>query len=191
MTSVRVTIGTFGAAAEAEHARVRLQQAGIQSYVVADARVPVDAARRSALQVNALDAPEAEQVLGDMLENVGGVHLSHTPTLFEASEGPPLSECSRNARRACRAGIAGLVFVPIQFYATWLLLKVITSREQLDAEGRRSAWLAVAINVAGYVFGFSMYLYLFSPPGTRSTPCYTPVRRNLRASGFRWMEAPN
>jgi hypothetical protein len=159
MSSVRVTIGTFRDAAEAERVLFRLHQAGIKTFVSGDATsMPSEEARDTEIQVDALDAPEARQVLADVLETGATPHAGEPPSLFGPAEEPPESECSRNARRACRAAVVGFLFAPIELYASWLLLKVITSREELDAKGRQRAWLAVAANVAGYVFAVLLFL---------------------------------
>ena len=57
---------------------------------------------------------------------------------------PPLTVREQTTDRALRAALFGILFVPLELYALWLLVKVFVSDEPLRAEKRRNA-LAAAI----------------------------------------------
>jgi hypothetical protein len=49
-----------------------------------------------------------------------------------------------NADRAFRGAILGLLFIPIEFYAVWLVLNVLSSEERMSNRSRnRTVWAAV------------------------------------------------
>lgn len=79
----------------------------------------------------------------------------------------PLSNRSKNASRAFRATIVGLVFFPsalILFpYSTWLLYQVVYSKENLERRSRRHAILAGVINCSVVLFVFLILISLFLP----------------------------
>jgi hypothetical protein len=52
-----------------------------------------------------------------------------------------------NADRADRGAVVGLLFLPLQLYVFYLLLKIFTSREPLGDRGRRRALIAAVINL--------------------------------------------
>jgi hypothetical protein len=109
--------------------------------------------------------------------------------LCRADEEEELSSRMKNARRAFRVVIIGLVplpfqiysprlyspienvtlilefvLLPLQFYAALLLFRVWTSREKLDVRGRRLAILATGINGCLLLFG-GLVLLSFVAPG--------------------------
>jgi hypothetical protein len=61
--------------------------------------------------------------------------LDPTPTVRE-----------RNADRAFRGAVIGLLFVPIQLYVFYLLLRIFVSNESLSCRERRKAIIAAFIN---------------------------------------------
>jgi hypothetical protein len=162
MSEVRVTIATFQHAVDAAKARARLQQAGIKSFVAG--QPTLGAAQEPpagifGLQVAALDAPEALHLLDDLM-GAGSRPSFKEPLARDPAEEAPLSARSQAARRAFRAAVIGLLFAPVELYASWLLLKVVCSREQLDARPRRQAVIAACLNLGLYGV---IVLILFSP----------------------------
>ena len=61
-------------------------------------------------------------------------------------ESAPTSR-EQNAERARRGAVFGLVFLPLQLYVSWLLLKVFVSRERLGPHSRPSVVIASIINL--------------------------------------------
>lgn len=64
------------------------------------------------------------------------------------------SPTEQDAQRALFAAVLGLLFCPLELYASWLLLGVWLSEERLDAAHRRKAWTALTFNV------FALLVYL-------------------------------
>jgi hypothetical protein len=130
MSEVRVTIASFRQAVDAARARDRLQQAGIKSFLAGQptlvATLPAPAgAGTFGLQVAALDAAEARHLLDDLVESGSAPSSAKEPVAQDLDEERPLSARSQNAKRAFRAAIIGLLFAPMELYASWLLLKVV------------------------------------------------------------------
>jgi hypothetical protein len=58
-----------------------------------------------------------------------------------------LNDREKNADRACRGAVVGLLFLPLQLYIFYLLLKIFVSREPLGDRGRRKVLIAAVINL--------------------------------------------
>lgn len=69
-----------------------------------------------------------------------------------------LSQREADARRAVRAVVFGLIIVPIQFYASWLILKVLSTEGQLRSSFRNKLIVAGLIHVV-YLLWFIKYGY--------------------------------
>ncbi|HEX4000746.1 MAG TPA: DUF2007 domain-containing protein [Pirellulales bacterium] len=75
----------------------------------------------------------------------------------------PWNRRERSADRAFRGAVFGLLFLPLQIYVFWLLLKVFVLDDSLAPRLRRQAILAAAINLP-IIFLFLVWLsYMFSP----------------------------
>jgi hypothetical protein len=68
----------------------------------------------------------------------------------------------KDADRALRAALVGVLLLPVQAYASWLLLKVVASRQALTGRSRRNAWIAAAINVAVSALVVLLVLAIFA-----------------------------
>jgi len=176
MSKVRVTVATLPDAAEAARARSRLDQAGIKSYLAGDTAVrahlhpPPDAAAFE-IQVDALDAAEALQILDDLFESSTPSPAPRELIQQAHDEERPPSTRTLNAKRAFRAAIIGLLCPPVVVYASWLLLKVVCSHEELEARPRRLAWIAALLNVSIYVAGILLLLSpLLNPYANETNP---------------------
>jgi hypothetical protein len=166
-----VTVARFGDALEASMAKNCLEDAGIGAYL-ADSETATMAWQLTGalggvkLQVAGPDLDRARVVLDEQLaaspeeaEGLAEEALAATPEVAEEGESsltgdldpdePELKPTEReeDAERAFRGAIFGLLFLPLQFYVTYLLLLVVTSRETLSGRARRRALIAAAINI--------------------------------------------
>lgn len=64
----------------------------------------------------------------------------------EAEYEPEPTVREQNADRAFRGAAMGLLFLPLQLYVFWLLLKVFVSEESLSRHSRNRALVAAAVN---------------------------------------------
>ena len=64
----------------------------------------------------------------------------------EAEHEPQPTVREQNADRAFRGAAMGLLFLPLQLYVFWLLLKVFVSEESLSRNSRNRAFAAAAVN---------------------------------------------
>jgi hypothetical protein len=75
-----------------------------------------------------------------------------------------LSQREQDAQRALFAAVLGLLFCPLELYASWLLLGVWLSGERLDPVYRRKAWVALAFNVPAlliYLLGIKAMFFSY------------------------------
>ena len=63
----------------------------------------------------------------------------------DLEEEPPLTIRERNALRAFRGALLGILFPPIEFYVLYLVYKVFVSDEKLGPRYRNMAWAAAVI----------------------------------------------
>jgi hypothetical protein len=174
MSDRLVTVATVDSPAEAGLIRSRLEGAGIPAFVADDATaamawpltgafagVKVQVAEEHARQAVALlNQPPARGPAGEAGPLIRrGRHttaraLAAPRRRDAAEEEPPPSPREEDAERALRAAAFGLLLPPLELYATWLLVKVLLSREPLDRRARRRALAAAALNltlIAGLV----------------------------------------
>jgi Putative prokaryotic signal transducing protein len=167
----RVTVGRFVDPIQASFARNYLEAAGIEAFLADAATVTVawqlsNALGGVKLQVAEPDAPKARSVLREQRDGVGGDQqelvrdaIESKPAPGEGSEElppeddgsedpePELTGRERAAERAFRAAVFGLLFFPLQFYASFVLLNVLFSSETLAGRARGRAFVAAAINL--------------------------------------------
>ncbi|WP_202921541.1 putative signal transducing protein [Anatilimnocola aggregata] len=62
-------------------------------------------------------------------------------------EEPRLNEREQNVERAYRATLVGFMLLPVQFYATWLLLSVWQADDPIRPALRRKLRWAIALNI--------------------------------------------
>jgi hypothetical protein len=162
MANDLVTIATYGDAMEAAMARNYLESMGIPAFLMGDNMVAMawhlgnavghvklqvaesDRAEATAALCRHRDAPDSPEVLtADLAGGTGDVPADEE----EGEQEPSTTVREQNADRAFRGAIIGLLFLPLEFYVFWLLLKVLVSNERLSGQKRRRAVIAAVINV--------------------------------------------
>jgi hypothetical protein len=153
------TVATYFQPIQAELARARLVDEEIPAFIqggefaaiawhlaLADrgikVQVPTEFVER-AREVLSPTSNYAERPLEDRTE-------SDDDSENETDE--PLSLREQNADRAFRGAVIGVLFIPLQIYAFWLLMKVLVSHEALSSQSRTRAIIAAAINLPLMVF---------------------------------------
>ncbi len=165
------TVARFADPVEASMAKNCLEVAGIETSLADAETVSVawqlsNALGGIKLQVAGPDAARARIVLREQRDDSTGDKreltrdaLTTTDAPGEGGEDPsPEDDGSddpepeptgreKNAERAFRGAVFGLLFFPLQFYASFLLLTVLFSSEALAGRSRGRAFVAAAINV--------------------------------------------
>ena len=165
-----LTVATFPDSVTANLAKNRLESAGVKCALANQETVGMawhlgNAFGGIQLQVLESDADDATAILGD---NVSDEPVpSDEPDLDSpqddeesTAETEPTTR-EQNADRAARAAILGILLQPLQLYVLWLLLKVLLSKDRLEAVHRRHAILAAAINLP-IIFGCCGIILLLS-----------------------------
>jgi hypothetical protein len=162
-----VTVATFGGPIEANLAKNCLESAGVNAFLADEEAAAMawhltNAFGGIKLQVREQDAEEALAVLVETnaAEPLVPGHAeapsfppreAAQPVQMSGAEidesGPGLTSREENADRAFRGAVLGLLFLPLQLYVFWLLLKVYVSNEELRPDGRRRAFVAAFINL--------------------------------------------
>lgn len=155
-----VTIATFGTPIEAGIAQNALEAAGIRSFMLDDHLAGMNWAFTNAiggvkLQVTDDDAPMAMKVLDDDTPvefpdeaEVFDDGFGNGPHVEEMEDSEkPLTPAEEDADRVYRAAIFGIAFLPLQFYVSWLLLRIFFSNESLRPKQLSRVLLASAINL--------------------------------------------
>jgi hypothetical protein len=186
-----VTIATFDQAAQARLAKNSLDEAGIQSTISDESLVAMDWLLSNAVggvkvQVWEEDADRAvtvlEQKFGAHGEGLGeAVSPEELAAEAEAAtpddgeepvspadasaplEAEPPSERDEYARRTAFAGILGVAFPPVAFFATYLFLNAAFGPGGLSTRGRLNLWVGGLLAGAGLVW-FPFFLGLFVGP---------------------------
>lgn len=162
------TIVTFWSPMEANLAKGQLEAAGIRSFLSGEEAAAMTWLLTNAmggikLQVAARDADRAHACLAEA-ELATAQDLDEAAVRNEAEftdpdqapdsadsgdedAGPALTVREQNAERAWRGSVLGLLFLPLQFYVFYLLVKVYLSEDELRREHRRHACFAAAINL--------------------------------------------
>jgi hypothetical protein len=175
MTENLVTVGTYPTSLEAQLAKNRLQAAGIPAILldgeVADMAwyltnavggVKLQVQPGAAEQARAVlarvhsgeeNAPSGEQTADEGME-MGLLPGGEVP---EDEEEESQTGRERDAERAWRGAVLGLLFFPFQLYVFWLLLKVFVSNDPLGPRFRRLAWGAALLNLP-FIIGFCLIL---------------------------------
>jgi hypothetical protein len=168
-----VTVYTFDDPVEANLARNHLEVSGLQAFLANEEIVDMiwswgNAIGWIKLQVTDQDADSARAVLNQPIDSdtwpdvdldVTSIDADQSSQTDEPDDGDPdepestPTDRETRAERAFRVAILGLLFLPIQLYAFYLLLRVFISNDSLNERERRKAIIAAAIN-------FSPMLYL-------------------------------
>jgi hypothetical protein len=155
-----VTVARFVDPFEAALAKNCLEAAGFPAFL-ADAKTVSMAWQLSnalggiKLQVAEPDAQKARLVLQEQLD---GSTAEQEELVREAISTSPEEEGSdeydpqptsreKDAERAFRGAVFGLLFFPLEFYALYLLSVVLFSSERLAGRSRTRALIAAAINL--------------------------------------------
>jgi putative signal transducing protein len=161
MSDEIVTIAAFANPFEANLAKQCLEEAGIPAFLADEQTIGVAwhlsiALGGIRLQVRSADASQSMAIL-EKQADTGSLssETAHPSPLDEPSHSefvtasPQVAMTGReqDAERAHRAAVVGLVFLPLQPYVSWLLLKILFSSERLRPKSRRSVWIASAINL--------------------------------------------
>jgi Putative prokaryotic signal transducing protein len=164
-----VTVASFADPIEANLAKNNLEAAGVRAFLANEEIVDMvwhfgNAIGWIKLQVGNDDAAVARALLGQnknaatvrldepALDSLEAAESPHIPNVDEeeADEDEPepvLTGREKDAERACRGAVVGLLFLPLQLYVFYLLLKIFVSREPLADRERRKALVAAAINL--------------------------------------------
>jgi hypothetical protein len=168
MSDELATIAMFWSPVEANLAKGRLEAAGITAFLQGEEAVAMNWLLSNALggiklQVAAQDLERAQACLAEVRStasetpdeaavqaetepgSTGREPGPAAPADEEAEPAPTVRE--QNADRAWRGAVFGLVFLPLQLYVFYLLVKVYVSEDVLRDEHRRRAWLACGINL--------------------------------------------
>jgi Putative prokaryotic signal transducing protein len=174
MSNELITVATFADPIEANLVKNNLEAAGIRTYLANEESVDMlwhvgnafgwikvqvgnddaDAARvilghnksvMSTLDERVEDLPDATESL--RVSSVDDEEQGGQDEDVEDEPEPTLSDREKNADRACRGAVVGLLFLPLQLYIFYLLLKIFVSREPLGDRGRRKALTAAVINL--------------------------------------------
>ena len=147
-----VTVATFDEPVSASFVRNLLDEAGIPAVIADQNSITWDWMLSNALsgikvQVNASDAEAARQLIGehDPLSLTDSEAVAAMPRGEDAEPGtaepqheqlveeePAPSVRERAADRALRGAMLGLLFLPLQLYVSYLIIKVFISEEHLD-----------------------------------------------------------
>jgi hypothetical protein len=162
MTDKLVTVATYTEPTAAHLARQQLEAEGIHCFVGDDTTTGMDWLLGNAigwvkLQVLESDAERATALLERPSQPVeeppstaiveAGPHGEPPPPRLEEDEEPAENERSKQAGRALRAALFGLLFCPLEFYAFYLLMDVYGAEEPLEGRARRHVMYASLINV--------------------------------------------
>lgn len=180
MSDSLVTVATFGDTVEANLAKNRLESAGVQAFLADEETVNMDwllgnAIGRIKLQVGDQDAEAARTLLSQHGDREASAALGPEEIRFESNLAEPTPEWEdqeadqeadefepapttrdKNAERAFRGAVFGVLFFPLQFYVFYLLLRVFLSDEPLGDRERRKAIIAGIINLP-FVVGVCLF----------------------------------
>jgi hypothetical protein len=169
------TIATFWNPGEANLARGHLEAEGISTLLANEEHVAAtwliaNALGGIKLQVAQRDADRARACLADV-QSITGHELdeaamtaiddahedSGSADTADGDDEITLSLREQHAERAWRGAVMGLIFLPLQLYVFYLLVKVFLSDDLLRRRHRRHVWFAVVINLP-FVIGFCIFL---------------------------------
>jgi len=184
------TVATYTTSIEANLAKNCLEAAGIRTCLVDQESVGMVWSLANAyggikLQVSEEDAQEAVAILEEVRQEArlppgqtaGGLpfpddieHRTDGPAEMPDEPEPVLTSREENADRAWRGSVLGVLLAPLQVYVSWLLLKVLFSKERLSADKRRRALRAAFINLP-FIFGFcTFFISVWLSFGHRGSP---------------------
>ena len=148
--STLVTVATFTTPLEAELARGRLEEEGVEAHVADGELVTADWTMSNAVggvkvRVSTEDADRARAVLAEPVEE---------PDDYEAP-----TEAESLAHRALYASLLGTVLPPVQLYTLYLLSRYWAEAEEETGRTKRLVWGAVLLMIPSFAV---MALFLFT-----------------------------
>jgi Putative prokaryotic signal transducing protein len=158
------TVATYFEPIQADLARSRLGDEGIPAFIQGGefasmawhltlanqgvkVQVPTEHAERALAILSDTLPAGASQELGDEDWPQTDENEASFSDDREAEAEPLHTVREQNADRAFRGAVIGLLFLPLQFYVFWLLLKVFVSDESLSKRSRNRALVATAISL--------------------------------------------
>ncbi len=171
-----VTVATYASPVEANLAKSYLEDAGVKAFLSGEQMVETawylsNAVGGIKLQTASRNAEEALAILAERVDSMP-VSRDKSESVEESAElltasGSAAGDADSDggadtdgddvetqltsreewANRALRSALFGLLWMPLQPYVTWILLKVFLSDERLGPVPRRNAIVAAAINV--------------------------------------------
>jgi hypothetical protein len=158
MNEAFVTVATFWKPIEAHLAQVHLQSAGIESVLQNENSISMNwlefanISKGVQLQVRASNVDRAREVLSRKGESEDSVAVDEDPAPAEWENEPPdppelpLNEREQLAERAWKAAVFGIIFWPLEFYATYQLGLVLLRSSELRRSVRQRLNYAIALN---------------------------------------------
>jgi hypothetical protein len=148
------TVATYYQPIQAELARVRLGNEDIPAFIQGGEFASMAwhlalANRGIKVQVPTEFVERAREILSPTLEDIerSPEDRAESDDDGEDETDEQLSLREQDANRAFRGAVIGVLFIPLQIYVSWLLLKVLVSDEALSSQSRIRAIIAAAINL--------------------------------------------
>ena len=167
MNAELVTIATFSNYLQANLARDELRSNGIHCVVPGDDVGGFLGMYTGSIGVKLCIRREDLKAAREILSQIDSVEIAEElPEEADQSEPEKVDPGEPNQReqlagRAFRSAVIGCLFVPLQAYTSWLLLRVWFSDEPLRNEWRRRALVAMAINVPFVLIFLFVLKFLF------------------------------
>jgi len=157
------TVATYFEPIQADLARSRLEGEDIPTFIeggefasmawhlsLANRGIKVQVPTEQAERASALLSKASLASAGHKQGDEGRAEADEKEPEFdddrEAEDEPEPTVREQNADRAFRGAAMGLLFLPLQLYVFWLLLRVFVSEESLSRHSRNRAFAAAAIN---------------------------------------------
>ncbi len=196
MSQSLITIGTYWDVTEARLARIYLEAAGIRSVLQNENSVTMNwlefanTSKGVQLQVDAADVDAAIEVLeqksprADEIGDEWDTHeedpeeeneervepeslLRQNESVLDEEKYAPLNPREQRIQRGYLTAIVGLMFLPLEFYSTYLLGVSLLSADPLRPAIRRKAQHAFLINgfvlLAYFLFAWQCSEYGYDP----------------------------
>ncbi|WP_414577963.1 putative signal transducing protein [Anabaena sp. CCY 9402-a] len=149
-----VTVSTFSNYIDANLAKQLLESQGIQCYLANESTVNMAwhltvAVGWIKLQVNQTDLEQAKKVLVSSefeIEDSADEWLQNDEADDDIEK---ISWADETADRAFRTSVIGLIllFLPIQIYSLWLLVRLLVSRRQISSNRRIKVIVALLLDL--------------------------------------------
>ncbi|MBD2361840.1 DUF2007 domain-containing protein [Anabaena minutissima FACHB-250] len=145
-----VTVSTFSNYVDANLAKQLLESEGIQCYLANESTVNMAwhltvAVGWIKLQVNQTDLEQAKKVLVSSEFEIE----DSADEWLQDDDIEKISWADETADRAFRTSVIGLIllFLPIQIYSLWLLVRLLVSRRQISSNRRIKVIVALLLDL--------------------------------------------